>query len=74
MSDSLIYAIVVGVIIFAVILYLDWHHTREDKQFLKYVRVTFPNAEFVEAISVSTSDKQAMDNIERRLRDASRHL
>ena len=74
MSASLIYALSVGAIVFIGIMYTEWRRSRVDKQFLRYIRVTFPNAEFVEAISVSTSDKQAMDNIERRLRDASKHL
>lgn len=47
---------------------------RRDKSFLRYVRVILPNSKIVEAITVSTSDKQAMDNIERRIRNASRTL
>jgi hypothetical protein len=46
---------------------------REDK-FLRYVRVLLPKAQIVESITIASSDKDALENIERRLRDASRHL
>ena len=49
-------------------------HSRREKNFLRFVRITLPNAEVVEVISASSSDKQALANIERRLRDASRNL
>jgi hypothetical protein len=49
-------------------------HRDRTKAFLRFVRVTLPNAEVVEAISVANTDKQAIANIERRLRDASRNL
>jgi hypothetical protein len=49
-------------------------HWRREKSFLHFVRVTFPNAKLVEVISVSDTDKQAIENVERRLRDASRTL
>lgn len=49
-------------------------HRNRDKAFLRFARITFPNAKVVEAISVSSEDKQAIANIERRLRDASRTL
>jgi hypothetical protein len=49
-------------------------HSRREKNFLRFVRITFPNAKIVEVISASSSDKQALENIERRLRDASRTL
>jgi len=45
-----------------------------DKRFLRFARITVPNAKVIEAISVASSDKQAMENIERRLRNASRTL
>ena len=47
---------------------------RRDKQFLRYARAILPNAQVVEVISVASSDKQALENIERRLRNASRTL
>lgn len=47
---------------------------RREKSFLRFVSVTFKDAKKVEAISVSSTDKQAMANVERRLRDASRNL
>ena len=47
---------------------------RRDKAFLRYGRVVLPNARSVEVISVASSDKQAIENIERRLRNASRTL
>lgn len=49
-------------------------HRDRDKAFLRFARVTFPNAKIVEAISVANTDKQALENIERRLRNASRTL
>jgi len=49
-------------------------HRDRTKAFLRFVRVTLPNAEVVEAISVANTDKQALENIERRLRNASRTL
>lgn len=49
-------------------------HFRREKMFLRFVRVTFPNAKTVEVISASSNDKQALANVERRLRDASRNL
>ena len=49
-------------------------HWRREKSFLRFVRVTFPSAKVVEVISVSDRDKQAIENVERRLRDASRTL
>lgn len=42
--------------------------------FLRFVRVTLPNAKVIEAITIADSDKKALENIERRLRDASRNL
>ena len=45
-----------------------------DKRFLRFARVTVSNAKVIEVISVANSDKQALDNIERRLRNASRTL
>lgn len=49
-------------------------HRRRDQAFLRFARITFPNAKVVEAISVASSDKDALANIERRLRNASRNL
>jgi hypothetical protein len=49
-------------------------HWRRDEIFLRFVRVTFPHAKTVEVISVSGTDKQAIENVERRLRNASRNL
>lgn len=49
-------------------------YRRREERFLRYARVRFPNAEAIEVISVGPTDKQAMENIERRLRDASRSL
>ncbi len=49
-------------------------HWRREKTFLRFVRVTLPNARTIEVVSVSDSDKQVIENIERRLRDASRTL
>jgi hypothetical protein len=45
-----------------------------DKRFLRFVRVTNPQAKVIEVISVASSDKQALENIERRIRNASRTL
>lgn len=47
---------------------------RRDERFLRFVRVTCPKAKVIEAISVASSDKQALENIERRIRNASRTL
>lgn len=52
----------------------QWFDRRRDKVFLRFVRVTLPNAKTVEAISASHTDEQAIANIERRIRDASRTL
>jgi hypothetical protein len=49
-------------------------HWRRTKTFLRYVRVTLSDAKVVEIISASSSDKQALANIERRLRNVSRTL
>lgn len=49
-------------------------YRRRDQAFLRFARITFPNAKVVEAISVASSDKDALANIERRLRNASRNL
>jgi hypothetical protein len=49
------------------------YHRREER-FLRFVRIVLPDVKIVECISVATSDKQAMDNLERRIRDASRTL
>lgn len=47
---------------------------RREKQFLRYARLRFPTATSIEVISVGPTDKQTMENIERRIRDASRNL
>ena len=47
---------------------------RRDKAFLRFARITFPNSTVIESISIAESDKQALENIERRLRNASRTL
>lgn len=47
---------------------------RQDKQFIKRVRVMFPNADPIEVITVSSSNRQAIANVERRLRESSRSL
>jgi hypothetical protein len=47
---------------------------RREKLFLRFVSVTFKDSKRIEAISVSSRDKDAMANVERRLRDASRNL
>jgi hypothetical protein len=49
-------------------------HWRREKIFLRFVRVTFPNSKTVEVISAASNDKQALANVERRLRNASRNL
>ena len=49
-------------------------HRDRDKAFLRYARVLFPDARVIEAISVAQTDKQAIENIERRLRNVSRTL
>jgi hypothetical protein len=49
-------------------------HRSRDKAFLRFARVTFPSAKVIEAISIASDDKQALENIERRLRNASRTL
>lgn len=49
-------------------------HWRREEAFLRFVRITFPNAKIVEVISASSTDKEVIANIERRLRDASRTL
>ena len=45
-----------------------------DKRLLRFARITVSDAKVIEAISVASSDKQALENIERRLRNASRTL
>lgn len=45
-----------------------------DKAFLRYARVVLPDAKLIEVISIAETDKQALENIERRLRNASRTL
>lgn len=45
-----------------------------EKRFLRFVSVTNPQAKVIEVISVASSDKQALENIERRIRNASRTL
>jgi hypothetical protein len=71
-----IVAVVVGSIIGGMIgrLISDYLNRRRDKMFLRFVRVTLPNAKVIEAITIADSDKKALENIERRLRDASRNL
>jgi hypothetical protein len=53
---------------------VEARNKRRDQMFLRFVRVTFPHAKVVEAITIADSDKKALENIERRLRDASRTL
>jgi hypothetical protein len=71
-----IVAVVVGSIIGGMIgrLISDYLNRRRDKMFLRFVRVTLPNAKVIEAITIADNDKKALENIERRLRDASRNL
>lgn len=40
-----------------------------DRRFLRQVRINFPDAENITLTSVSTSDKKALANIERQLRE-----
>lgn len=47
---------------------------RREKLFLRFVSVTFKDAKKIEAISVAANDKDAMANVERKIRDASRNL
>ena len=51
-----------------------WVDKRRDKKFLKFVSFKFPNAKVIEVISVAGSDEEAMQNVERRIRNASRTL
>jgi hypothetical protein len=51
--------------------YIYWGR---QKRFLRFVRVTLPDAKVVECITVAHTDKQAIENIERRLRESSRTL
>lgn len=54
--------------------YNRWMERRREKKFLRYIQIKFPGAKVIEAISVSGTDEEAMANVERRLRDASRTL
>lgn len=76
MTAVWIAAVVVGSIIGGMIgrLISDYLNKRRDKMFLRFVRITFPNAKVIEAITIADNDKKALENIERRLRDASRNL
>lgn len=47
---------------------------KKDQKFLRFIRLRFPDAKVIEAITVADSDREAIDNLERRLRDASRTL
>ena len=47
---------------------------RREVKFLRFVRVILPTGKVVEAITIADNDEQALRNIERRLRDASRSL
>lgn len=71
-----ILAFIAGLIIYNLIVNLIRNHLkkRRDDQFLRFVRITLPNAECIEVISTGPTDKQALDNIERRIRAASRTL
>lgn len=40
-----------------------------DRRFLRQLRINFPDAENITLTSVSTSDKKALENIERHLRE-----
>jgi aspartate/glutamate racemase len=51
-----------------------WFKRRKEKKFIKRIRVMFPDAENIEAITVASSNEEAIQNIERRLRDTSRTL
>jgi hypothetical protein len=51
-----------------------YFHRRRQERFLRFVRITLPDAKIMEVITVSNSDKQAIENIERRLRESSRTL
>jgi hypothetical protein len=51
-----------------------YFYRRRDKAFLRFVRITVPDAKVIEVITVANSDKQAIENIERRLRESSRTL
>jgi hypothetical protein len=53
---------------------VKYRQKRRDTQFLRMIRIIMPDAKVVEIISVASSDKDAMANVERRLRDASRTL
>jgi hypothetical protein len=54
--------------------FTKYRDKRDRRKFLRYLKITYPNAKVVEAISISDTDKQALDNVERRIRDASRNL
>lgn len=54
--------------------YTKYQSRRREQRFLRYVRINLPEAKVIELISVGPGDKQVIENIERRLRDASRHL
>ncbi len=53
---------------------MKYRQNKRNAQFLRMVRVVMPDAKVVEIISVASNDKDAMANVERRLRDASRTL
>jgi hypothetical protein len=44
-------------------------HARREEKFLHFVQIKFPDHKSITSISVAASDKQTLDNIERRLRD-----
>lgn len=76
MTAVYIAAVVVGSMIGGAIgrIISDYLNKRRDKMFLRFVRITFPKAKVIEAITIADNDKQALENIERRIRDASRTL
>ena len=49
-------------------------HRRREVKFLRFVRVILPTGKVVEAITIADTEEQALRNIERRLRDASKSL
>lgn len=76
MNSLTILAFAAGVIIYNLLAELVRKYLRErrEEKFLRFVRITLPNARCIEVITTAPTDKKALENIERKIREASRTL
>lgn len=81
--DEFAWAYFVLGIIFCLLVQMFWQVSHRDfqerqaqrrqKKFIKQARIMFPDAEPIYILSVASSDKDAIKNIERKLRAQAEH-